>query len=117
MSKPISFSISKFELYRFDEQENEITIVLDVEGTYAYDAGYRSGPPDLCREASEDVSYLLYTKDGNQWDGELTSSEEDELHEKILDAVAAKVEEYDEEKYEMMIDREYEERYDDRYDY
>lgn len=113
----INFEIKNFELYRFDVNENEITTILDVEGTFDYDRGYTSGPPDMCREPYEDISYKLYTKDGKEWDGELTDDEENELHEKIYDFVAAKSEEYDEEKYERMIDREYEERYDDRYDY
>lgn len=65
--------------FTFPVVRNEEEIVLTVKGTYYYDPGRFSGPPELCYPPEEDMNYNIYL-DGVEWDGELSKDEEDDLY-------------------------------------
>ncbi len=64
-------------------RDNDVELNLTVVGSYTYDPGRCSGPPDLCYPSEEYFSYKILL-DGVEWGDSLSSKEERDLEEQIL---------------------------------
>ena len=82
---------------------------LHVTGSYAYDPGRCSGPPENCYPPEEDMNYNI-TLGGIPWDGDLSTLEQDALESLIRESLD---EDYEDpaEEYDRELAYEYDEPY------
>ena len=80
---------------------------LHVTGSYAYDPGQCSGPPENCYPPEEDFTYRI-TLGGIPWEGDLSTLEQGALESHILENLEEDYEDPSEE-YDQDYEQEFEE--------
>lgn len=72
----------------FPIERDGACILLQVVGTYTYDPGNYSGPPENCYPENEEFEYCFK----GSWDGELTKEENEYLEESIRNHIHSNLE-------------------------
>jgi hypothetical protein len=93
MSKPVKFNFRHY----LDREEEEGVVELLVTGTYSYDPGRLSGPPEDCYPPEEELEYTMTYNGGEFPDEALTAKERDRIEDEIREYVRELEDDCDEE--------------------